>query len=1149
MAPPDAAAQRRLAGTLGVTTLTAQVLINRGLGDPDAASAFLDCSLDRLSSPFDLAEMDLTAERLARAVHGRERVAIYGDYDADGVTATAILVRGLRRVGVVVEYYVPERRTEGYGLHPHAVARLASDGVGLLVAVDCGIAATSAAEIARSAGLDLIVLDHHEPVGPLPATVALVHPMRRTAGATSSAATEFCAAGLSYQAWRALCARLARHDDDDDLLELAALGTVADMAPLLGDNRILVARGLERMGSSRVLGLRALMEVAALRPPLGVRDLSHALAPRLNAAGRLAHAASAVRLLTTEDPEEAGVIAAGLDGLNKERRALCEQVLAEAVREIESGGLQEQPALVLAREGWHPGVVGIVASQLVERYYRPAVLIALHEGVGRGSARSIPPVHLVEALSHAATFMTAFGGHAMAAGLTIPVGAVEGFRSAFLAAVAGKLRDGDLEPVVGIDAEIPLGAATLEQTAELGRLAPFGSGNEPPVFATRGLRVHSARLVGDGAHLRMVVGDGTQTAEAIAFRHGDIAELLAFTQTRVDLAYALEEDRWREVSSVRLIVRDLRTPGLIPAEVTSSTAQLLGRLFERADDYLDLDRREVEDADAFHTKVVGVTFEGRQATLASIRAGEALRLVRDPRNPRDPHAIMVCLGDGRQLGFLRAALAARLAPAMDAGARYTVTATALTGGGDRAWGLNIHVSREATWEGEMVEGRRGLLDGLISELSRGRPLSGRQQEVLDAVLAGIPVAACFGPGRGLLPTAVMVASAVASRGDGPVVVVLPRSGIVDAWYGLAGAWLRRTGLRVAGAHGLLPARDATRVGAAWGRGDIDLLFASALWIEQRVPEAGGVVAVLDPHSPESDIALLRERYGARLRLLTGTLPGEALRQAAVAVGLDRVVAAAPARTNLRVVDRRGRPADEVGLGTGRARQEKTLVLTGDAGSSVTAARHLRTRHPDMTDLIAYYHLGLPVALRRVIEDLFAAGQLATLVAGTYLVAPALPEDITRVVALGLSPDPLLAGDCLGSGGLRGKAATVELRFGPDALDAAAARLEARCPSRETLVRCYHELRARGRAGEGLETVLPAGVLSACLAIMVEAGVLTREDAEDSGGRYTLLDAGARGDLGRSLRYREGMREHAAWSHLRAWAGGPAARILDDLARP
>lgn len=1149
MASPDAAAQRRLAGFLGVTALTAQVLINRGLADPSAASAFLDCGLNRLSSPFDLVDMDLAADRLARAVRGRERVVIYGDYDADGVTATAILVRGLRRLGSVVEYYVPDRRTEGYGLHPQAVSLLASDGPGLLVAVDCGISATSAAETGRAVGLDLIVLDHHEATGPLPDAAAVVHPGRRTAGATGTPGTEFCGAGLSYQAWRALCARLDREDDDSDLLELAALGTVADVAPLRGDNRILVARGLERMASTRVVGLRALMGVSSLKPPLGVRDLSHAIAPRLNAAGRLAHAAVAVRLLTTENPDEAGVIAAELDGLNVRRRALCEQVLAEAIHEVETEGLHEHPALVLAREGWHPGVVGIVASQLVERYYRPTVVIALHEGVGKGSARSIPPVHLVEALSHASTQMTAFGGHAMAAGVTMPAGAVDGFRSAFLAAVAGKLRDGDLEPVVRIDAEIPLKAATLEQIAELARLAPFGSGNESPVFATRGLAVHGTRLVGDGAHLRMVVGDGTHAAEAIAFRQGEFAELLAFTQARVDLAYAMEENRWRDAGTVRLVVRDLRTPGLRPAEVTSSTAQLLGRLFERADDYLDLDRREVEDADAFHTKVVGVTFEGRQATVASVRSGEALRLVRDPGNPRDPHAIKVCLGDGRQLGFLRAALAARLAPAMDSGARYTATATALTGGGDRSWGLNIHVNRETPLEEDTGEGRRVPLDGVVSGLNRGRPLSGQQREVFDAVHAGSSVAAGFGPGRGLLPTVLLAGAALVSRGDGPVLIVLPRSGVVDAWHGLAGSWLRGAGLRAGGAHGLLPVPEAARVGAAWGRGGLDLLLASALWTEHRVPEAGSVIAVLDPLCMESDITLLRERYGGRLRLLTGVLPGETLGQAATAVGLSRIISTAPARSNLRVLDRRDLTADEIVLGTGRARQEKTLVLAADAGESVAVARRLRALHPDMTDRIGYHHSGLPAALRRVIEDLFAAGQLTALVAGTYLVAPALPEDIARVVVLGLPPDPLLAGDCLGSGSLKMRSATVELRLGPDALEAVEVRLEARCPSRETLVRCYHELRARGRKGADPETALPAGMLSVCEEILIEAGVLTREDAGGPGGRYTLQGTGARGDLGWSLRYMEGLREHAAWSHLRAWATGPAARTLDGLARP
>lgn len=1164
--PPDPAGQRRLASALGISPLTAQLLINRGLADPAAAAAFLDPGRDRLSAPDDLLEMDRAAARLARAVRDREPVLVYGDYDADGVTATAILVRGLGRCGAQVAFYVPDRRAEGYGLRPDAVAHLAGGGARLLVAVDCGITAPSAAEAARAVGLDLIVLDHHEPSGPLPRALAVVHPRRRRAGLEGAPRTDYCAAGLAYQAWRATSALLGREDPCDDLLSFAAIGTVADAVPLLGDNRVLVALGLRLPARESAPGLGALIEAAALHPPLRVRDLSHALAPRLNAAGRLAHAGAAVRLLTTDDPEEARTIAGDLDRLNQERRALCDQVLAGAVEEVESGRLYEQPAIVLAREGWHPGVVGIVASQLVDRYYRPAVLIALQDGVGRGSARSIPPLHLVETLAEASAHLAAYGGHAMAAGLTIPAEAVDRFRQAFIAAAGARLGAEDLQPVTRVDAEIPLEAITPRLLADLDRLAPFGAGNETPVFVTRGLRAVGTRLVGGGAHLRLLVSDGARTAEAIAFRHGDRAEMLAFTQARLEVAYTIEEDRWRESPAVQMVVADLQTPGLDPSAVTANTGALVRRLFERADDYLDPHRREVEEAPAFHTKVVGVTFEGRQALLPLVRSGEPLRLVRDPRNPRDPHAIQVCLGDGRQLGFLRAGLAARLAPAMDAGARYAAIATALTGGGDRAWGVSIQVHRATAGEDDAPASDRpggwvpgpGLCDRLVATLGRGRPLSAQQQEVIAALLAGGSAAIRQGPGQGLLVTAVMAAVALTAAGARPVLVVLPRADVADAWHGLAGPWLRATGLRTAAAHGLLAAPGAAEIRAAWDRGELDVLFASALWVQQWQRRAGSVIAVADSLLADEDLALLGDGGCGRVRLVTGPAAREILARAAQAVGADHLAAEAPPRAGLRVMDRRGGGAGEIALVVGRPGQDRTLVLAGDASASVAIARDLRGRHPELADRIAYYHTGLPAALRRALEDLFAAGQLSALVTGAYLAAPALPDGLTRVVAAGLPADPLLAADALGSGAPAGGRCVVELHYDPRALDAVQDALEARYPSREALARCYHELRAysRGRAWTWDEpAAAPPEIdaspehLSACLAVLIEAGVVAREDAEGSRARYSLLDPGGRGDLARSLRYREGLRVRAAWAALRAWATGPAAAILADLARP
>ncbi len=1141
--------------------LAAQILINRGLGDPASARAFLDVSLDRLSSPFTLAGMDRVVDRLVRAARERMSVVVYGDYDADGITATAQLVRGLRRAGAVVDFYIPDRQQEGYGLHAAAVTHLVASGARLLVAVDCGIMATTAGEAAAAAGLELIILDHHEPLGSLPPAAAIVNP--KLTGST----TDYCAAGLAFQACRGVLEATDHEGAEPDLIGLAALGTVADAVDLLGDNRLITASGLDQLSRSPMPGLAALREVGALEGPLRVRDLSHALAPRLNAAGRLAHAASAVRLLTSDDPDECGRIAADLDRLNRDRRALCEQVLAEAVEEIEAEGLDDAPAIVLAREGWHPGVIGIVASQLVERYYRPTVLIALHGGIGRGSARSIPPLHLVQTLAESSEALSAFGGHAMAAGVTLPGEAVARFRAAFIEAAGGRLRVEDLQPVTEVDAEVGLEQLTPALAADIERLAPFGAGNAQPVFLTRGLRAIGTRLVGGGSHLRLVVSDGEGTAEAIAFQLGDYAELLAFTQAQVDLAYSIEMHRWRETESVQLVVVDLTTPGVDVQAITADTGAVLARLFARADDYLSGRLRAVEQASAFHTKVVGVTFEGRQALLPTVRQGERLRLVRDPRNPRDPHAIKVCLADGRQLGFLRAGLAARLAPAMDAGARYTATTTMVTGGGDRSWGLNVSVEREAGWTGDAGEadGVRvqwpagdGFADWLAIRMCRGRSLSTAQREVVNILMTGGRAAARFGPGRGLVATVAMAAAALMAGRAGPVMAVLPRATDVEAWGGLIGPWLRDIGLRAGAVHGAMPPQAAAWSISAWQHGQIDVLLASASWVQDVAPLAGAVIAVLDTLSSEDDVTALLDVYGHRVRLLSGSAAGEKMRRAAVAAGFDRVVPDPAPRTNLRVVDHRTRPDASLAVVVDSPRPERTLIVTAGARASVEVARGLRGRYPETADRIAYYHDGLPAPLRRVLEDLFAAGQITVMVAGAPLADPSVPVDVGRVVAVGLPPDRLLAADVLGAGGRGGQIAVVELAYGPEALGSVEAGIDERFPPRETLVRCYQRLREQFRDGawtwsEGPpadvgDPALTASTIASCVEVFVEAGILAREDGEGSATRYILIAPGERAVLDRSLRYREGMCVRAAWADLRAWAAGPAAAILADLAQ-
>jgi len=629
--PPDPQRAAPLARALGLSLPAAQVLLHRRLTDPAAAERFLRADLGDLSDPEVLLDLPRAATRILQALRRGERVIVYGDYDADGVTATAILVRGLRSLGVEVAFFVPRRQVEGYGLSSQAIAGLGAPGV--LVAVDCGITAVEEVGFAASRGFEVIVLDHHEPGDVLPGAWAVVAPTR----ADQPAVTPFASCGLAYQVVRAVWRQAGQRREPEELVDLAAVGTLADVVPLVGDNRILARRGLERLSTAPSVGLGALLQQAGLAGRVRPRDVTFALAPRLNAAGRLGDARMAVTLLLSEDPAEAAELARVLDQENRRRQDLTEQVLAEATSQVEAGGWSDAPALVVAGQGWHPGVIGIVASHLVERYSRPAVVIAVEGEVGRGSARSIEALPMVDVLGECADLLQRYGGHAMAAGLTIDPGRIDAFRTRFLEEAGRRLRPEDLVPTIAVDVELGLGDLTLELAREVERLAPFGPGNPEPVFAVRGVRAAATRVVGDG-HLRLGLTDGRSFIDAIGFTRGDVAEVLAFTGARLDVAGSLQLERWDDREKVSLVLRDLAAPGLDIDAVLADGRLLVERLFARAPDYLGAELGGIEDAWSFYTKVAGVTFEGRQAVVQKVRPGQRLRLVREPANPHDPSA-------------------------------------------------------------------------------------------------------------------------------------------------------------------------------------------------------------------------------------------------------------------------------------------------------------------------------------------------------------------------------------------------------------------------------------------------------------------------------------------------------------------------------
>jgi single-stranded-DNA-specific exonuclease len=504
-----------LAGQLGVSVFTAELLIRRGFGEAEKAAQFLDPRLKSLRDPFLLPDMEAAVERVLGALERGERIVLYGDYDVDGVTSLALLTRVLRACGAEAAHFLPHRINEGYGLSAEGVVRcLEEHRPALLLAVDCGT--TSVAEIAslRAAGVDVIVLDHHQCPTELPVCAALVNPKR------GDSDHRLCSVGIAFKFAHALLKRRpAAEFDLRDVLDLAALGTVADLVPLLDENRLFVKHGLARLETTRWPGLRALIEVAGLRPPFTARDLGFGFGPRLNAAGRLGTARDALELLLTDDPARASVLARGLDQQNRERRLVEDQVCLAAEAQLATWfEPARHAAIVVGASEWHPGVVGIVASRVQRRHHRPTIVVGFDEaGVGKGSGRSITGLSLVSALGHCAGHLVKFGGHELAAGLSVQQAAFPAFRDAFLAVARETLTDAQLRPRLHLDAELPLSAISIDLLRQLEALAPFGIGHRSPTYYTLGVSPATTPRVLKEKHVSLCLRHGYYEARAIWF--------------------------------------------------------------------------------------------------------------------------------------------------------------------------------------------------------------------------------------------------------------------------------------------------------------------------------------------------------------------------------------------------------------------------------------------------------------------------------------------------------------------------------------------------------------------------------------------------------------------------------------------------------
>ena len=1156
----DPAVRDNLVTQLGISPVLANLLINRGYQEPHEVMEFLNPALHQLSSPFEMLNMGAAAERILQAVERKEKIVVYGDYDVDGICASVTLYQGLKMLNADAAYYVPDRMEEGYGVNTPALRSIYEDGCRLLITVDCGISSWKEVAEAKSWGMDVIVTDHHQLPETLPDCI-IVNPV--FSNSEKDKWRHLCGTGVAFKVVQALFNRYYREDGFTErlrpFLDIVALATVADIVPLKGDNRVLVKFGLEEMALGNRLGLAALWKIAQNHDQTTptTTAVGFGLAPRLNACGRIGDVRLGLQLLVTEDEQEAAEIAMKLDQENRQRQEIERAIYEEALEKVQMQGLNQQEGLIVVGEDWHPGVIGIVASRLVEKFYTPVIVLTLNNGLYKGSGRSIEGFHLQQALAQCSDLLANYGGHSQAAGLGLKPEDLPEFRKRFAKIVSESTNSDSFIPSLIIDSEIDMQDINADMYREISKIQPTGTMNPTPVFVCRSQKTLETRTVGaNGDHLRIKLRSGQGDIFGIGFKKAELEPLTH--EGSVDVAFSLDKNTYNGRTSLQMLIKDIKSYRR-PDEM-----KLLDRLFFYKDKYLEDDPyRFIGQQDQFYTKAAGVTFENRQAIVEQLVAGQPLELVRERDNVHDENAIAV-MADGEQIGYLKRNIARHLAPNFDQGISYEAMVVQVTGSAEKNWGVNIFIRRTDSViaeEEEQLSQVRGELEQLDEDALKARirqALLGeydyrpKQQEALDALYQGDNVLAILGTGRGKSAIFQSYSAYLALWKRQVTIIVYPLRALVNDQYQALEKKLKPLGLKVRLGTGALEGEERASFFQQVMDGQIDVILTTPEFLlchKHRFLELGsrlGMVVIDEAHHLASRRQGYKQLpYGLQdirprqVLAVTATAGEETAQHIVDSLHIDSIIIDPHIRENLMIVDERENYKKAEYLLQLIKSGEKVVVYMNSRLKAVQTAELLREKSPAfMQNKICYYHGGLASADRAAIENAFRSGELQVIVTTSAFGEGIDIPDIRHVVLYHLSFSGEEYNQLAGRAGRDGKPARVHLLYNRRDETLNKNVLASSCPSREVLGRFYRllqylvqgkpaieltnaelvELVKRERIAEPTETCI-----SGWLGIFEELGFLERE-REGSKRRIIMIPSPNKMDLNTSLRYQECMAE-------------------------